>query len=178
MMKRWMEIFGGFLILVGVMSLVDAIWHIQLGNYLWPLLLVALGVWLLVKPAHAPWWTWFGGRNDYQFNSGWTHTGNNHEQNIFAGDTLLDLSQEIIPGEGANYRFTGFAGEIRILVPDGIGVSVRASYFAGHVNMFGEDMSGVMAPVEDETPGFSQAEKKVFVEVNYFAGEVLVIRKG
>jgi hypothetical protein len=177
-MKRWMEIFGGFLILLGVLSLMDAIWHIQVWSYLWPLILIALGIWLLVKPAHTPWWTWFGDHKDYQFNSEWTHTGDNHEQNIFAGDTILDLSQEIIPETGANYRFSGFAGDVRILVPDGIGVRVHASFFAGNINMFGEEIAGVMAPVEDETPGFAQAEKKVYVEVNYFAGEVQIIRKG
>lgn len=178
-MRNLMKIAGLILILVGGLILIENIWHIHIWLYLGPLLLIALGVWILVKPNDRPWWAWIAsaGWNPPPVGE-WTVTGTQREHHTFAGHTVLDLAAEEIPPEGANYRFTGFAGEVDVYAPAGLGVKVYAHYFAGSLEFFGEEMSGVMAPVWDETPGFNLAPKKVFIEVNYFAGQTNVINRG
>jgi hypothetical protein len=179
LMRNWLKLLGVGLIFFGLLALVDNLFHIHIWNYLGPILLIALGVWILVKPANRPWWTWIAPASWNPPDAAeWTRTGNQREHHTFAGHTVLDLSHEDIPETGANYRFTGFAGEVDIFVPAGLGVKVHASYFAGTINFFGEEMTGVMAPVSDETPGFDLAPRKVYVEVVYFTGETHVISRG
>ncbi len=173
-MKRWMGYLGIFLVALGLVTLVENIWHLNIWAYLWPVILIAFGVWLLVRPPGRPFWIWWA--EDPSFTGEWLVEGNHKDHHIFAGETTLDLSNEDIPVEGAKYRFNGFAGEVRIYVPEGVGVKVRANYFAGSINMFGEEMTGVMAPVEEVTPNFESAPRKAFIEVNYFAGETKIIR--
>lgn len=177
-MRRWVLFVGWFLIVIGVVSLLDTFLKVNIWNYFWPTVLVALGVWLLVKPADTAWWNWFGvfGKTGEGSSSIFSGTGKVREQSIFAGETTIDLGKMDIPTDGLNLRFNGFAGEIRFLVPAEIGLRVKASYFAGELQILGEKMTGVMAPIEGETPGFDLALKKVYAEIQYFAGETQVIR--
>lgn len=177
-MRRWGLYIGWFLVVIGVLSLINAIWKIDLWNYFWPAVLVSMGILILVKPAKTAWWDWFGvfGRVDKSSETIFSGTGNVREQSVFAGETSIDLGKMDIPEGEFNLKFNGFAGEVRIAVPPEVGVKVRAQYFAGEVQLFGEKMSGVMAPIEIQTPGFDLAAKKVYVEVNYFAGETMIYR--
>lgn len=177
-MRRWAMYVGWFLVVIGILSLISAIWKIDIWNYFWPAVLVALGIWILVKPAESAWWDWFGvfGKADGNYETIFSGTGKTREQSIFAGETNIDLAKIEIPEGGLNLKFNGFAGEVRIAVPPEVGVKVKAQYFAGEIQLFGEKMTGVMAPIENETPGFELASKKVYIEVNYFAGETLIYR--
>ena len=38
-MRRWAFFVGGFLVFIGLVSLVEAIWKIDLGKFFWPLVL-------------------------------------------------------------------------------------------------------------------------------------------
>lgn len=174
MIKRWKTYFGIVLIVSGIIFLIQSIWHIPIWAYLWPVVFIGLGIWLLVRPAGKPFWIWWG--DDAALGEPWYVDGNLKDHGLFLGETTLDLSREDISDRGGNYRFNGFAGGITILAPDDVGVKVRANYFGGSINIFGEEVTGVMAPIEDQTPGFDQALRKAYVEVNYFAGETKVIR--
>lgn len=173
-MKRWMGYLGIFLISLGVITLVENIWHLNIWAYLWPVILIAFGVWLLVRPPGRPFWIWWA--DDSSFTGEWKNEGNLKEHHVFVGETTLDLSTEENLIDGVKYSFNGFAGEIKIYVPDDVGVKVRANYYGGSIVMFGEEMTGVMAPIEDQTPHFESAPRKAFIEVNYFAGETKIIR--
>jgi len=177
-MRRGVLFVGWFLIIIGLVALLDTFLKVNVWNYFWPVVLVALGIWILVKPANSAWWNWFGvfGAHGEEFSTIFTGTGKVREQSIFAGETTIDLGRMEIPDGGLNLKFNGFAGEVRLLVPTDVGVRVKANYFAGELQIFGEKMSGVMAPVEGETPGFDMAAKKVYAEIHYFAGETQVIR--
>lgn len=177
-MRKWTIYFGLFLILMGLISLVGIIFKINLWVFFWPLVLIAIGVMVLIKPAHQPWWQWFGHGGTF---FGDTHTvlegtGKNEEFNSFVGDIYLDLTKVEFPDGGTNYKYNLFAGDIRIMVPVEVGVRVNVRFFAGELDFFGEKSSGVMAPVGDETAGFQSADKKAYIEVNCFAGNVEVRR--
>jgi len=179
-MKKWSFYLGGFLLLMGAVSLIDVIWGINIWQYIWPLLLISIGLIIIFRPKWFTLWDW---RSDHRGGFiGDSHTvlkgtGKDEEFSTFAGDHTIDLSNVTVPSGGINYKFNGFAGDIKLLVPDHIGVRVRGNVFAGELDIFGSEMQSVMSPFEGETPGFEEAGSKVYVEANYFACDVKLIRK-
>lgn len=172
-MKRWALLLGSFLIFIGVLSLAEAIWKIDLGKFFWPILLIAIGVLMLIRPP-MPWWLNWKARFEEDFPS---HSGvyaKDETLNGFIGDTVLDLSQLVLPEGETHYRLNGFVGDVKIRTTGEIGVKVRSNSFVGNLKFFGEVSTGVMSPVEEKTSNFDTATKKVIVDVNYFVCDVKV----
>ena len=172
-MRRWALLFGSFLVFIGLLSLVEAIWKIDLGKFFWPVILITIGVWILVRPPIPRWWNW-----DSRFVNFTTRTGGQYSKsetiNGFVGDTKLDFTQMILPEGESRYEMNGFIGDITVLTNDSVGVKVRTNSFVGNVKIFGEESTGVMAPVEDQTKNYESAQKKVVIEANYFVVEIKV----
>jgi lia operon protein LiaF len=172
-MRRWALLLGSFLIFIGVVSLAEAIWKIDLGKFFWPILLIVIGAIMLIKPP-MPWWLSWKTRFEDDFPR---HVGvytKDETLNGFIGDTVLDLSQMILPDGETHYRLNGFVGDVKIRTTDEIGVKVRSSSFVGNLKFFGGVNTGIMSPVEDQTSNFDTAVKKVVVDVNYFVCDVKV----
>ncbi len=179
-MKKWSLYLGGFLLLLGFVSLVDVIWNVNLWSYLWPLILIGLGLIIIFRPKWFILWDWEGrGHNRFvgDYHTVLQGTGKDEQYNTFAGDHTIDLTNVVVPSGGINYKFNGFAGDVTIIVPENVGVRVRGNVFAGELDIFGDNMQSVMSPFEGETPGFDTAESKVFVEANYFACDVKLRRR-
>jgi len=179
-MKKWSLILGGFLLLMGFFSLIEVIWNIDLWKYLWPLILIGAGLLIIFRPKWFTLWDWEG-RSHSKFVGDYRTvlqgTGKDESFNTFAGEHTIDLSNVIVPSGGLNYKFNGFAGEVNIIVPENVGVRVRGNVFAGELDIFGEKIQSVMSPFEGETPNFESAESKIYLEVNYFACDVSLLRK-
>lgn len=174
-MRRWAILLGCFLVFIGLTSLVEAIWKIDIGRFIWPLILIAVGILVLVRPP-IPWW-WFN------YDSRWVKETNRSgefyvkDETIdgFVGDVNLDFTQSVVPEGETRYRLNGFVGDIKIKTNDTVGINVRAHCFVGNVKIFGEESTGVMAPVEAKTRNFDTATKKITVDVNYFVADVNVL---
>lgn len=172
-MRRWALLIGCFLIFMGLISLAEAVWKIDLGKFFWPILLIAVGILILVRPPIHWWWG-----SDSRFVTETKRSGEwfakDETINGFIGDTTLDFSQTILPDGETRYKLNGFVGDITVKTIDSVGVKVRASCFVSDVKVFGESNSGVMAPVEAHTTNFESAPKKVVVDVNFFVADVKV----
>ncbi len=173
-MRRWALFVGCFLVFIGLISLVDAIWNIDLSKYFWPLVLIVIGILMLVRPP-LPWWWW---NHDSRFVTETNRSGEWYAKdetiNGFIGDTNLDFSQTILPDGETRYKLNGFVGDIDIRTTDSIGIKVRGNCFVSDIKILGEVSTGVMAPVEGQTNNFNTAPKKVVIEVNYFVADVKV----
>jgi lia operon protein LiaF len=175
-MRKFAVILGSFFIFIGLLNLAEAIFHIDLGKFFWPLVLVFLGVWLLFRPKFFP--GWFGGDFHVIGDSKYRDASAmfNRESSTFIGDTLLDFSTMNLEAGLTDYRLNGFVGDIKVIVPENVGVNLRSNCFVSEFKLFGEEMSNVMAPGEYTTPGYSTAEKKVDLTVNYFVVNVKLVR--
>lgn len=172
-MRRLPVIIGGLLIFFGVIALVNAIWHIQLGRYLWPIVIIGLGVMLLIKPKLPGSWLWDWVSENHAARKGEVFA-REESRSGFIGDTTLELIEAELPVGETHYTLKGFIGDITLRTPAEVGVKVRANSFVGEIDMFGDESTGIMAPVEAQTENYGNAVKKVVVDMNYFIGELKV----
>jgi len=166
--------FGGLLILIGLASLVGALFEVNVWALFWPLLLVGLGVWLLIRPRlvgpdHGLEINFIG---DFNRSGNWRAV--NEELYTFVGDINLDLTRaELKLGETV-YRFTGFIADVDVNIPADVGVAVSASGFVIGVNFFGRKMDQFLVPVEWQTPNYAAAERKIRIEATFFVTDLTI----
>jgi len=172
-MRRWPVIIGGLLVFFGIVALINAIWHIELGRYLWPILLIGAGVLLLVKPRLPGWWMF-----DWMTEADYSHKGESYQkeagQSGFIGDRTIELLESDLPVGQTHYSLKGFIGDITFRIPAEVGIKVRGNCFVSQVDLFGEESTGVMAPVEAQSAHFDSAAKQVIVDMNYFVCDLKI----
>jgi len=134
MKNRGLLIFGGVLILLGILSLIENIFHIDFGAYFFPLILIGIGVWLLVRPRlEAPGRLRFIG--DMNRSGPWEVTEEEHT--VFVGDTRMDFTQATLPEGETRIVLNGFVGDIRVIVPRDMAVRLLCHGFTHPIHWFG-----------------------------------------
>ena len=166
--------FGGILILIGVLVLVGAILDVNMWNYFWPLLLILLGLWILVRPR----WVGRRGQVEFLFFNNLRRKGawqvKDEEIWSFLGDVYLDMSGAEIPVGESVYRIYGFIGDVDLLVPPGVGVSVSSAAIVNEVRILGQKQSSVLFPLEMASEGYEAAERKIRLDVAFLISDVKV----
>ncbi len=90
------------------------------------------------------------------------------------GDIRLDLSQEQIPEGETPYDVSALIGDITILVPQDIAVSVDADVSVGDLNIFGRREDGIGRHIQYESPGYAEATRKVKIHAHLMVGDITV----
>lgn len=98
----------------------------------------------------------------------------------FIGDTKIDLTKASIPYGETRLQISAFIGDVKIYVPDDIDLKVRvtSSVFIGELNVMERYESGFAKSMKSESPQYSDAEKKLRVDVSLFLGDVVVKKVG
>ncbi len=175
MRNRNQLILGLGMILLGVIYLAANIIQIDLGRIFWPLLLILIGVWMLLRPRVAMdnWISGFTFIGDISRRGAWQVV----DQDIrsFVGDIDMDFSQTEVPDGETHFRIQSFVGDVDIIVPAGIGVSLSTSGVVSEVRFFGRKQTSVFGPVEMRTDGYAGADKKIKISLDCFVSDVLVV---
>jgi lia operon protein LiaF len=157
---------GGFIILFGVLFLLDEFVTINIWSLLWPISIISLGVWLLVRPDNDsgiskidP----FANVREY----GHWQVGND-DYSMFIGDIHLDMTHADIPSGDTHLQFNGFIGDIKLLLPEDAAYRVQANGFISDVNADEFKRDGFLTPVEFTSPGYDTADKRVNIQTNFF----------
>ena len=164
--------FGIIIILFGLILLISNITGIRLWSYIWPLLLVGLGIWMIVRPQR------FSRKSDVQFRflggmdykSPWSLK----DENIISliGDINLDLTQaEISPGE-THIELRGFVGDIDVIVPENAGIAVTSNSFVTSANAFGYKQEYFLTPYKVESENYAAAERKINLNLGFFVTDL------
>ncbi len=112
-MKRWQIFLGILLIVLGLFSLFELMFQINLWRFVGPLLLVALGIWLVLRPQLA-------GSDvnvqmpilgDLRKTGVWEAT--NHEIWMLAGNNRLDFTEASFPNGEATIKIIGFVADVK-----------------------------------------------------------------
>ena len=93
------------------------------------------------------------------------------------GDTVIDLSYTVLPkGETVIY-IRNLIGNIQVLVPYDVEISVNHSVLAGSIEIFGAQESKVInQTLHVQTAGFDQAEQRVKIFTSIPVGDLEVKR--
>ena len=159
-------------ILIGVLLFVANLTQTRIGPYLWPTALIAIGVWLILRPRvarHTRTRTWRLLGNVHR--SGRWHVVDEDIWNVI-GDVGLDLREAEIPPGKTTINVHGFVGDVNIKVPSDAGVRVTAESFLTDVNAFGYNQDYILTPYEGETNGYQEAERQVVVTLRFFVGSL------
>lgn len=164
--------FGGLLILIGIMILAGNLFNVNLWAFFWPVLLILLGLWILARPR------WSGAMgpasilflNNLRRKGDWQVKG--EEIWVFLGNVLMDLTSAEIPTGETVYRIYGFIGDVDLIVPQGVGVSISSAAFINEVKIFGKKQSSILIPIETASEGYDVAERKIRLDVAFFISDV------
>lgn len=176
MVNRGQLTIGMVLVLLGVIFLLGTLFNINVWAICWPAGLIALGVWLILRPRL----TGPGTGSEVVLLGELRRRGNwtVRDEEIWLGvaDADLDLTgAEIPPGE-TRVRVFGFVGDVDVLVPAGVGVSVSAAGFVIDSDLLGREQETFLTPVEAVSADYGSAERRLRIEMTSFVCNLKVKR--
>lgn len=172
MNNRNQMLIGVVVIILGVLFLLGNLFNIDIGALFWPVLLILIGLWVIFRPRMVPEGTAVTQKflGDIERAGPWTVT--NEDFSNFIGTLKLDLRQaDILPGD-TYLRFSGFIGDVDIIVPEDVGVFVDSAAFVSDVKALGNKQESFLSPVRLKSGNFSQAKRRLHLKVNSFIADV------
>ncbi len=140
MRNRGFVIAGGLLILWGILILLSELLKIDFSTICWPVALILVGVYLLVRPrmvigkAQVN----FSPLNNTRRSGPWQVVS--EEIYTLVGNTRLDLTQaEVQPGETV-LRVFGFVGDVKLYIPPHLAFSVSSWAFVNNLKSWVKNM--------------------------------------
>jgi predicted membrane protein len=154
--------------------------HINGWTLFWAIVLLGLGVGIF---ARRPWWAGRWHLGDWQIGDvevlDW-HQGaqGSRARHIshFIGDVRLDLSDMSFPEGESSLEISAVIGDITVLVPQDLPVSVVGEVGVGDVRIFGQHADGVGRRLTYRSPDYATATRRVNVYAHLMVGDVSVHR--
>ena len=167
---------GGLLIFLGLLFLLGTLFRINVWAFCWPIGLIALGGWILLRPQMVA-----AGTPVQVIPLGsiirvgsWRVA--NEEIWLFVGDAKFDMTQADIPAGETTLRLFGFVGDVALTVPPGVGVAVASTAFVTDLKIFGQHEESFVMPYSYASDDYATAERKVRLEVTHFMASVKIKR--
>ncbi|KPK78580.1 MAG: hypothetical protein AMJ89_01135 [candidate division Zixibacteria bacterium SM23_73] len=183
----WTVVFGILLILIGLLALLDSLEFIRfwptLGK-LWPLILVALGIWLLFRRSY------FSSSDVLSIKEGKKYSKAFGDLRIVAndidphgldaemgfGDIEVNLTKaNFSDRENVINLGLGF-GDIKVWVPGEVKVSATGTCGAGDVDILGKQADGLGKRVDYQDEGYETAQKKLKIIAKLGFGDIRISR--
>ena len=183
----WTILFGMALILIGILALLDSLelvsfWSV-LGK-LWPLILIVLGIWLLVRRRHfhrdekveikegKKYSKAFG---DLKIDSGGMDPHGMDVEMGF-GDLEVNLNRASLSDrENVIHLALGF-GDIRVWIPSDLKVKISASCGVGDIDVLGRTTDGLGKTMEHQDEDYDSAQRRLKILVKIGFGDIKISR--
>lgn len=165
---------GILIVMVGLVFLLGAILGFDAGQLCLPTALIVVGVWLLLRPRltgpdTALQGTLFG---PVRREGAWQRSA--EEIWMFVGDVRFDLTEAQIPAGETCIRVFGFVVDVKLVVPEGVGVAVSSTAFVSSVRILEKKRESIFLPAELASAGYDQCERKIRVEAFGFVSDTKV----
>lgn len=164
MRNRGELIAGSALVLLGLIFLLGTLFNINIWAICWPIGLILLGVWLVVRPRLAG-----PDRNvnillisDFDRRGKWDI--HDEEFWIGIGDIDLDMLTANIPPGETRINIYSLIGDVSVYVPESVGVAVRANGFFLDTDILGQESDNFLVPVEAVSENYEMAECRIRIE--------------
>ena len=96
-----------------------------------------------------------------------------HEGHLI-GDIRLDLSQVQLSDGETPFELNALIGDITVLVPQDLPVSVVAEVTVGDIRIFRQSADGLGRRISYESPGYAEATRKVRIMAHLLVGDITV----
>jgi len=175
-MKRWQIITGIVLVFLGLIALLEALFVVDLWRFVGPLLLIGIGVLLILRPqlAGPDVHVQMPVLGDMRKTGVWEAT--QHEIWWVVGSNRLDFTEAVFPKGDAKIKIIGFVAEVRVILPEDVGLRVEASGVVSELKSMDGKQERIFSLLEYETPNFNHADKRVTLQTIGFVSEIKVKR--
>jgi lia operon protein LiaF len=167
---------GFLLVILGILWLGGNILGVDISALCWPVGLILLGIWLLVRPLILK----DGARMQFLLFGDVRRSGSwnlvNEEIWMGIGDVDLDLRKAQIPPGETVLRVISFIGDIDLLVPAEMGVSVNSYAFLTDSKILNRKKDSFVIPLEFQSEGYSSAQGKMRLEAFGFINDIKVMQ--
>ncbi len=176
MKKQTQILIGGALIGFGILIMMSNLFNIDFGAICWPSFLILVGVLVIVRPRIASPGTdvrmlLFG---DFHRSGEWEVM--DKEIWSFVGDVDLDFTQANFPEDEVTFQLYRFVGDVDIIVPKDIGISISAMGFVTEARLEGKKRGGVLTPIRYTSENYESSIKKIHLEMISFVTDLKVVR--
>lgn len=165
---------GGVLIIVGLLALLGAIFHINFWELCWPAGLITLGLILLTRPR----WILPGVGLRFLPVGDITRDGQwpvqSEEFSTFVSDIELDFSETQIPDGETVYRIDGFVIGCKVTLPENVAISIQSSAFTTDAHVLNEKSDAFMTTYKKSSPDYESANTKIKLIFNAFVVDLSV----
>ena len=174
MRNRGQLVFGAVLVALGLLSLLSTVFQIDFGALCWPVLLIGVGVWLVLRPRliNPESGTDVLLIGDRRRRGAWTVR--DEELWLGVGNIELDMTQATIPPGETTLRIYSFVGDVDIFVPRVVGVIVQVNGFVIDSDLLGRDYDSFLTPVSVSSENYAAAECRLRVEMTSFVADLKV----
>jgi lia operon protein LiaF len=167
------RIYLGILIIgIGLVFLIGTVFRVNVWAFCFPLGLIGVGVWLLIRPSMVGPETAIRQKvlGDIRRDGAWDVV--DEEIWIGVGDVRLDMTAASIPAGETKLRLFGFVSDVDLIVPEGVGLSVSSTAFLTEGKLFGEKRESFVVPLQFESDDYELAERKIKLEAYFFVHEL------
>jgi hypothetical protein len=167
-------ILGVVLIAMGLLAILDRWLNVSLGQLFFPLLLIALGAWIVMRPSRTP----AGIRVSQQLLGDVVRKGAPADEDvlILLGDVKVDWRSGEWPSEPVHLRVTSVLGDVRVKVLADVGVSLESRAAISSVRLDASKKDGFFVPIVLRTEGYDGADRRLELKVVHLLGDVRVQR--
>lgn len=174
-MKRWQIILGIILVVLGIFSLLGQVFpDLRIGRFFFPLFLIGLGVLLILRPRMVG----SGVIIEYPIIGDLRKTGNwdvsQHEIWWLVGSNRFDFSEARFPIGEAKIKVIGFVADITIILPEDVGLLIESTAIVSEYKGLQRKQDLFLNTLQEETPNYLTANKRVKVQAFAFVSEVKV----
>lgn len=167
---------GIMVVAAGVVLLLANIFRIDIGIFCWPMALIFLGVFLLLRPRMMEPGTEFTQKFLGEVDRQGVWPVVDEEIWYFIGDINLDMSKAEIPYGETRIRTLGFVGDIDLRLPQDVGLAVSSTAFVSEVKLFGQKEESFFSPLRYETENYKLAERRIRLDDTCFVSDIKVRR--
>ena len=171
-MQRNQIIFGALLLGLGLLLLFGVVLNIDVWSLICPLFLIAVGVWLLLRPRMEGLQFNLKMIGDIRRRGDWV--AEPEDIWLLIGDVVLDMSKAEIPKGETVIKIQGFVGSVKMRVPEGVGVELNSTAFITDARLMDQKQNIFVTPIMMKSPDYDTAERKIKLETLYFIGDIKI----
>lgn len=174
MRNRGQVILGAILLIIGVLFLLGHVFNIDVGRLICPLALIVTGVWLLLRPRLIQPGAGLEQKilGDIHRDGAWQVC--DEEIWLLVGDTELDMTRAEIPLGETRLRVYGLVGDVEVLAPQSVGLSVSSTALVTEVRILGQRRGLFLSSLQMNSDNYATAERKIRLETAFLVGTIQV----
>jgi predicted membrane protein len=167
---------GIVLIALGLAFLIGTVFRVNVWAFCWPVGLIVVGVWMLLRPYMVGPDTAIRQKvlGDIRRSGAWDVV--DEEIWIGVGNVRLDVTGATIPSGETKIQLFGFVGDVDLILPEGVGVSISSTAFVTDGKVFGQKQERFVVPLRLDSDDYETAERRIRLETLFFVTDLDVRR--